>query len=53
VAVGVYEAGHDNPVFRIDHLGTRCVDGLGNFDNYAVLDQDITAVEGTQGGVHG
>ena len=45
VPVVVDEAGHDDPVGGVDHLGVRGVDAPGHRDDHAVLDQHVAAGE--------
>ncbi len=52
VAVVVDEAGHDDPVGRVDHLGVRRVDAFGDLDDHAVLDEHVTAGEIADSRVH-
>ncbi|MFF4828348.1 hypothetical protein ACFY20_36330 [Streptomyces sp. NPDC001312] len=52
VAVVVDEAGHDDPVGRVDHLGVRRVDPFGHLDDHAVFYQHVTAVEISDRRVH-
>ncbi|MET8290152.1 hypothetical protein ABZV80_33790 [Streptomyces sp. NPDC005132] len=48
----VDEAGHDDPVGRVDHLGVRRVDAPGHLDDHTVFDQHVTAVEIADGRIH-